>query len=183
MSKVKEILDEFAVLLSYPKADYKERIARCLRLIENSQWENDELRHQLSSCLLKFQQKVAALPVEEVEELFTRTFDINPVCSLELGWHLFGETYERGAFMVQMRDLLRRSAVEESSELPDHLSHALLALGRMNEEEAASFVQSRLLRALDKMLEGFNEQDNPYEHIVKAVRELAARSATSFAGA
>ena len=64
----------------------------------------------------------------ELEELYTRTFDINPVCSLEVGWHLFGEDYNRGAFLVRMRGLLREHGIEEGAELPDHLESVLRVL-------------------------------------------------------
>ena len=38
---------------------------------------------------------------EQIQELYTRTFDINPVCTLEIGWHIFGEDYARGALLVK----------------------------------------------------------------------------------
>ena len=66
-----------------------------------------------------------------LEELYTRTFDINPVCSLETGWHLFGEDYNRGAFLVRMRGLLRQHGIEEGAELTDHLESALRVLSVM----------------------------------------------------
>jgi len=36
------------------------------------------------------------------------TFDINPACALEVGWHLFGEDYMRGQFLVRMREELSK---------------------------------------------------------------------------
>jgi nitrate reductase delta subunit len=68
---------------------------------------------------------------EAMQEAFTQTFDLNPVCALEVGWQLFGEEYERGAFMVHMRQLLRDHAVPEGGELPDHLSSLLAVLPRL----------------------------------------------------
>ena len=177
MSALRPVLDELSAILSYPKEDYKIRVQRCAELTESAASDNPEELANAASHLKTFCAEIAPLTVEELEELFTRTFDLNPVCSLELGWHLYGETYERGAFMVQMRDVLRRCAVEESSELPDHLSHALLALGRMSKEEADAFVRSRLDKALGKMLEGFPSGDNAYEHVLRAVRELSQLSA------
>ncbi len=44
----------------------------------------------------------------EVEEAFTRTFDVNPACALEVGWHLFGEEYTAAMFLVRMREELRK---------------------------------------------------------------------------
>ena len=43
----------------------------------------------------------------ELEEVFTQTFDINPLSALEVGWHLFGEEYARGMFLVRMREECR----------------------------------------------------------------------------
>ena len=71
------------------------------------------------------------------QELYVQTFEFNPACTLELGWHLFGENYERGEFLVRMRDLLRRHGIAESTELPDHLTHVLALVGRLDHEEAA----------------------------------------------
>ena len=177
MSVLRPVLDELAVVLSYPKEDYKLRVQRCAELAASSVGEIPDGNDNAASHLKEFCAAIAPLTVEELEELFTRTFDINPVCSLELGWHLYGETYERGAFMVLMRDVLRRCAVEESSELPDHLSHALLALGRMRDDEADAFVRTRLNKALGKMVEGFSSKGNPYEHAMRAARDLSRQFA------
>ena len=43
------------------------------------------------------------MSVEDLQELYTRTFDWNPDTSLEIGWHLYGENYERGEFLVEVR--------------------------------------------------------------------------------
>jgi nitrate reductase delta subunit len=177
MSALQPVLDELSAVLSYPKEDYKARVERCATLIESFANAHPEEAADAAKELKKFSDAIAPLSVEELEELFTRTFDINPVCSLELGWHLYGETYERGAFMVQMRDVLRRCAVEESSELPDHLSHALLALGRMRDDEADAFVRTRLHKALGKMLEGFSSEGNPYQHVMRTAHDLSKQFA------
>ena len=73
----------------------------------------------------------------EVEEAFTRTFDVNPTCALEVGWHLFGEEYARGMFLVRMREELRKYSLPESAELPDHIAHVLAVVAAMPDDEAA----------------------------------------------
>lgn len=85
------------------------------------------------------------------QELYVQTFEFNPACTLELGWHLFGETYERGEFLVKMRGELRRHGVEETSELPDHLTHILRLIGRMEHGEAALLAGESVLPALEKI--------------------------------
>lgn len=118
---------------------------------------------------------LGATGTAEREELFTRTFDINPTCTLEIGWHLFGEEYERGAFLVEMRRRLRETGLEEGGELPDHLSCALRLLGRLDggrpeAEEVSAFARGFLLPALVKMLTGFGERENPYRAALEATR-------------
>ena len=104
----------------------------------------------------------AELGRDQLEELYTRTFDINPVCSLETGWHLFGEDYNRGAFLVRMRSLLREHGIEEGAELPDHLESALRVLRVMDRDEASQLARSFILPALMKMRTPFADGDNPY---------------------
>jgi nitrate reductase delta subunit len=122
--------------------------------------------------LEKFVTEISILSITDLEELYTRTFDINPIASLEIGWHLFGETYERGAFLVKMRGLLRQYHIEESSELPDHLTQCLMVVGRMPKAEADEFVSTYLRTSLDKILEGFQGKENPYEHLLLALKNF-----------
>ena len=102
----------------------------------------------------------------EMEEAFTRTFDVNPACALEIGWHLFGEEYARGMFLVRMRGELRKYGLLESVELPDHVSHVLAVLAAMPDEEAGRFVHACVAPAVRKMNAALAETDSPYRHIV-----------------
>ena len=106
-------------------------------------------------------------PDESAEqELYVQTFEFNPACTLEIGWHLFGENYERGEFLVRMREQLRRYGIAESSELPDHLCHVLPLLDRLEPEEAAELVGQFVLPALAKIKDALN--GNAYQDLVAA---------------
>ena len=105
----------------------------------------------------------------ELEELFTSTFDNTAERSLDLGWHIFGENYARGAFMVRMRERLREGGLVETSELPDHVSHVLRVLPRMEADLAPKLVEGVILAAARKILEGFGETKNPYRGTVAAL--------------
>ncbi len=149
-----------AGLLTYPGADYRQRVEASVHLADS----------ECRSLVEKFAQSIEGLEVWELEELFTRTFDMNPVCSLELGWHLFGENYERGLLLVRVREELRRFGIHESAELPDHLTHVLELLGRMNHDRAADFAGACVLPALQKMLEALRGKENPFESVLLAVQ-------------
>lgn len=120
-------------------------------------------------ALLRPHEGFGSLSATEIEELYTRTFDINPVCSLEVGWHLYGEDYNRGTFLVAMRGLMRSLGVEEGSELPDHLGSVLRVLGRMEPGQATPFAREYVLPAIGRMLEGFGEAPNPYRAVLEQV--------------
>jgi len=87
------LLDELGELLRYPSADYLSRLDRAC-----AESEPDESR----ALLEQFRAQAAAMSLEELQELYTRTFDLSPLCSLEAGWQLYGEDYARGSFLVYM---------------------------------------------------------------------------------
>ena len=165
------IYDQLAALLEYPGADYLERVVRCTQALGETQPEAAVL-------LAGFEEQVGDLSTEDLQALFTSTFDLDPVCTLEVGWHLFGEQYERGVFLVKMRQQLRRFALAESTELPDHLTHVLAVLGRMEAEEAGEFAAACVHPALDKMRAGLGGKSNPFENVLEAIaRVLESRHA------
>lgn len=155
-----DFYQSLANLLIYPDAQYRQRVEASLHLAGS----------ECRSLLEKFAQSIEGLEVWELEELFTQTFDMNPVCSLELGWHLFGENYERGLLMVRMREELRQFGIHESSELPDHLTHVLELLGRMDHDRAADFTGACVMPALKKMLDALHGKQNPFESVLLAAQ-------------
>jgi nitrate reductase assembly molybdenum cofactor insertion protein NarJ len=158
--------DMLARLLDYPEeGGYAELLARSIDLLEDGYAEAAALLRPLHDHVHKMNRG-------EVQELYTRTFDINAVCTLEIGWHIYGEDYARGALLVKLREQLRLMNVPESCELPDHLTHVLLLIGRMAGEEADELAARYLLPGLDKMLEGMAEGQPPYRALIEAVSKV-----------
>jgi len=155
--------DALAGLLRYPAADYGERVRACREMLA-------AVSPRAAGEIAAFADGIAALEESGVEELFTRVFDLNPVCCLDLGWHLYGQAYERGRFLVRLRGLLREHGVAENGELPDHASHVLPLLGRM-EVEAAGELARDIAPALDKMCAAVAAgAENSYGHVLEAAR-------------
>lgn len=155
------VYEALAAALRYPGEDYRERVEECAALLE---MENAEAGEMMG----RFAGRVRQWSREEREERFTHSFDLNPGCTLDIGWHLFGEQYERGSMLVKMRQEMRRYRVEESAELPDHLTHALELLARMEPERAEEFAAACVLPALQKILAAFDGKDDPFEDVVRA---------------
>jgi len=113
-----------------------------------------------------------------LEELFTRTFDSNAERALEVGWHLHGENYARGVFLVRMRGLLREAGVTETTELPDHLSHLLLVMARSEPDVAGALARGVVTPALAKIAAGFDNQENPYFCALRGLERFLKDAAT-----
>jgi nitrate reductase delta subunit len=148
-----------ARLFDYPGPDYH-------RLLRDSRSE------MTAEDLEGFAAAISPLSTAELEELYTRTFDLNPDGSLDIGWHLFGEDYARGEFLVHLRQQARRYGVPETSELPDHLTRVLPLLAAMPPEEAAEFQERFLLPALGKIAKTIGDSGNPYAKLIAGLQRL-----------
>ncbi len=146
-------------LLTYPTKDVKQVASECYQKIQSSD-------SPATVAVADFVAQADKSSVAEMQELYTRTFEINPVCALEVGWQLFGERYERGTFIVKMRETLRDLNIPESTELPDHLVHVLQAMDRLEQEEATQFAGLFLVPAVNKMIAGFKDNNNVYRGIL-----------------
>ena len=160
MAAVTGCWDAVANLLRYPNlhAEDEQRMA--------ADFLAAAAQGSLQAAGLAYSRFVDRVPAADREERFTRVFDINPACSLEIGWHLYGEDYKRGAFLVEMRQMLSAVGIEETSELPDHLIHALRALERLGEPKAQLFSTCYIQPALAKMLEGYQDADCPWHALL-----------------
>jgi nitrate reductase delta subunit len=159
-------VDRLAELLEYPDDTFSPALGAC----------RAELTMHASDAAARFEQfahEVERLSTGRLQELYTQTFDLNPTCTLDIGWHLFGEAYERGLFLAAMRDELRGAGVEEGRELPDHLPSLLRLMARMDAQSRAAL--ERLIRpAVAKLAAALRARESPYEHLVETAFAAAA---------
>src|SRR5512139_3765259 len=138
----------FADLLSYPTSSILEQADNCLAQLRASHPEAaaafEGLLRSLKGCEL-----------EKLKEIYTITFDMQPVCYPYVGYQLFGESYKRGSFMAQLNEAYHSSGFSAGKELPDHISIILRFLGltiaKREDEFGATLLHEGLLPALKKM--------------------------------
>jgi nitrate reductase molybdenum cofactor assembly chaperone NarJ/NarW len=155
------LLELMSQILTYPDAHY-------LKAVEECRGEFARIHPESTDDFDRFAASLDGRATEELQELYVRTFDLNPVCALEVGWQLFGDSYDRGEFLVTMRQELKRHGIPESSELSDHISHLLPLAGKMETQQAHDFASTCLLPAMKKMLAGLEGKGNPYENFLNA---------------
>ncbi len=163
MPEEMQAFNNLVALLTYPGEDYLSRA-------HQAQAELAVVHPEAGQQSARFFSAVKGLSTEELQELFTRTFDLNPACVLEIGWQLFGDEYKRGEFLVKMQQLIAGHRAPASKELPDHLPRVLELMPRLKSQEAERLTAEFVLPALAKMLAGLVGKDNPYEDLLKVVQ-------------
>ncbi len=158
-----QVLSALAEALAYPGQATPALVAHCANA---RQWAPPDAAEALSA----YAAELTGQSVEAMQELFTGAFDFDPKCTLDLGWHLFGENYDRGDFLVRLRVLLAEHGIDEGTELPDHLPKVLHLLGRLPAGAAAALAAESVVPAVDKILDGMGERQGPYPPLMRGVR-------------
>ena len=165
MSHVPKVLNALSRLLNYPD-EHTVQTAEFLFVLLQGEIP------EASQAAADFGAFAEQHELWEVEEAFTRTFDVNPTCALEVGWHLFGEEYARGTFLVRMREELRKYQLPESTELPDHIAHVLAVVAAMPDDKAARFVRACVQPAVEKMNHALEGKDSPYRYVIACLASV-----------
>jgi len=123
--------------------------------------------------LRRFLDATASLPLVELEELYTRTFDLSPVVVPYVGHLAWGDSYRRGEFMAELNGAMRDVGIDPGGELPDHLEPILRYLAAT--EELPADLAEVLVPAIVKMEKMLKkaESTNPYRHVLAAARIVA----------
>jgi nitrate reductase delta subunit len=155
----------FADLLDYPTGDLPPQ-ARAL-------WDrlSSLSRVAASADMARFCAFVEQTPLPRLEEIYTRTFDLQAVCYPYVGYHLFGESYKRGAFMAELNRGYRERGFSTGNELPDHVAVVLRFLAlKADDEFGRTLLGEGLAPAVGKMAKAFREEsDNPYAQVLDAL--------------
>ena len=171
-------LESFADLLEYPNSSSEEIKALASMLVNNL---NELGKGTAANGVRAFLDKITGLSKENLEETYTATFELNPVSYLYAGYLLFGESYKRGALLVELKSKLLEHKVTLGTEVPDYIPALLRLLGRQTlGAEHATELQSLCLHpALTKMVEGIKNQDNPYSSLLIATKDFLVTTEAS----
>ncbi len=141
---------KLADVFRYPSADYLEQVRRCQAELETAYPEASEE-------LGKFVAYATDVTHQQRQELFVKTFEVQALCYLDLGFVIFGEDYKRGMFLVHMKREHERVGNDYGTELPDHLANVLVLIEKTTDEEFRNdLVAGIAIPAIRKMLEGFD---------------------------
>lgn len=129
--------DALASLFAHPGSDFGVDVERARALHEASYPAAGRALGEFTS-LLPLGDPLA------LEELYTRTFDVQAITSLDIGYTLFGEDYKRGALLANLSREHAAANNDCGMELGDHLANVLRLLPRLGDPE----VREELVRVL-----------------------------------
>lgn len=153
----------FAGVLTYPDGELEARAEECAA---------NALRELPSVAELvgNFLSAQRELGTSRLQEIYASAFDMQPECTLNLSYHLFGEDQRRGLFLAKLKELYEQAGVDPGSELPDHLCLMLRYLGTEAGMAAKNdLIVDCLLPAVSKIRRGVDEAANPYRYLLDAL--------------
>lgn len=106
-----------------------------------------------------------------IQEQYSETFDFDASCSLDIGWHLFGDAVERGALLARLREELARAGISEDGELPDHLPTLLRLLARQDAASARRLA-ALIAPAAACLAERLRDRGSPFSDVMDETARL-----------
>lgn len=145
----------FAELLGYPQP-------RLAAAADEAAAAASALSSAAAERLRAFQAFAARTTLARVEEIYTGVFELDAVCHPYVGYHLFGESYKRSAFILGLKDRYRPHGLTYGVELPDHLAVILSYLAANQDAGEAEVLIAEAVRpALRRMLARKEEEEPP----------------------
>jgi nitrate reductase molybdenum cofactor assembly chaperone len=160
----KKLCQLFAEVLDYPGSSLLESATECVNRLE----------HTFPGTVGPIQSFVTFAQSQNpgtLEELYTQTFDVTPATTPYVGYHLFGETPKRSAFMAKLQEAYQAHGFSAGAELADHLCVLLRFFSVAQDPEfVIPLLQECVLPVLEKMEEAFPKNGNGYAPAVSSLR-------------
>jgi nitrate reductase molybdenum cofactor assembly chaperone len=152
-----------AAMLKYPDENQAAHAQAFLALLAETYPEKAEKLSQAVEQHLK-------LSFAARQEYYMKTFDVQAVCYLDIGYMLFGEDYKRAQLLVNLQSEHKAAGVDCGSELGDHLPNVLMLLSKTTNmdfaEELGFIITSPAVRFMLTKFKGIN---NYYKEILEVV--------------
>ncbi|MBX7259663.1 MAG: nitrate reductase molybdenum cofactor assembly chaperone [Candidatus Hydrogenedentes bacterium] len=161
-------LAALGALLEYPDNRFQSRFDEAVALSREVSADAVEALNSLGS-------EVANLSTEQAQEMYTRSFDLAPVCVPYVSVHIFGaESFKRAELMTGLKAAYERVGFTCGSELPDHVALILRSAPHLDAEEWTDLKTHVLQPALEKMAPALEAARSPWRHVVRAAQHVVS---------
>jgi nitrate reductase molybdenum cofactor assembly chaperone NarJ/NarW len=153
----------FAELLDYPGPTTEENTRKCIALVAPASAEAAEKVRQ-------FEAGCVARSLTQIQELYTKSFDLRPDCTLNTSYHLFGDDWRRSIFLAELKGIYNSCSFETGNELPDYLCLILRFLGTKERSgQTGELVEECVIPAVRHILLLIGQEENPYKEVLEAL--------------
>jgi nitrate reductase molybdenum cofactor assembly chaperone len=118
----------FADLFDYPSEELLTKLDDAKELVNENYPEAAE-------SISEFSDFAKSSDIRKWEEIYTRTFDVQAITTLDVGYVLFGDDYKRGELLVHLSKEHTDAGNDCETELADHLPNLLRLLGKINNDD------------------------------------------------
>jgi len=116
------------------------------------------LRENYPAAAVEVEHFLDAIPERtlDLQELHTRTFDVQSLTTLDIGYVLFGDDYKRGALLSNLNREHAQAENDCGRELADHLPNVLRLIPKLKDQNLLNdLVRQILVPALMLMIREF----------------------------
>jgi len=149
MHLTKKVYELYSYALNYPDEKVREKITElhiCL----------DKNYPDASGMMNEFFEFAKATSIWKWEEIYTRTFDVQAISTLDVGYILFGDDYKRGELLANLNREHIKFENNSSTELADHLPNLLLLLSKHDDDDFKNDLVGLIIKpALKKIINEF----------------------------
>ena len=169
---------DLAGLFDFPDASYRSRAKRLLASIGK--------RYPQAAAELQLFIDVMPSSENALQELYTRTFEVQSLTTLSVGYILFGDDYKRGDLLANLNREHGLVGNDCRGELADHLPNMLRLIPLLTDEELREeLVAELLLPAVALMIREFDpervlKKDSNYQKHYKTLIEAPVADKTIF---
>jgi nitrate reductase assembly molybdenum cofactor insertion protein NarJ len=139
----------FAKVFEYPGEDYHEVVIEAIK----------SLGQDYPDSTKELEKFLELLPMQsgELQELYSKSFEVQAITSLDVGYVLYGDDYQRGVIMVNLKDEHSKADNSCGEELVDFLPNLLRLLPKMQDPETIHELVTLLIAtAVEKMMDEYN---------------------------
>lgn len=112
---------------------------------------------EVSAVLEPFTDFITMRSLDQVQELYTRTFEVQAITTLDVGYLLFGDDYKRAELLVNLSREHTKAGNDCGFELADHLPNVIRLTGRMQDEVMRQeLIEKIVCPGLKKMISEFD---------------------------
>ncbi len=144
------LYERLAALFDYPAEGYSTRMREA----------KEAIRGRCDAAEADLDAFLKLLPAEDLlaaQELHTRTFDVQAITTLDLGYVLFGDDYKRGEILANLNREHHQAGNHCRGELADHLANVLRLLPRIKDDELLmELIREIVVPALAAMIGEFD---------------------------